>query len=399
MSFKRLFPAYDGAAGLMNIADELSRRMLHFPEERTQKNLEDFSMAKVCLAKSIRQSSTFDKKGELIGPLRNFCERVCAEPKNANTMDTGLLRQVIFSVAMRAFRRRLVILSLWTTKFERVPLAGTDKMEVRYYPLDTVGSSDYVQANGYQITPNAQTLKREVPVGGIGSGAKIPGIGRKYKGLAYTGWETNRLPFLNRAVLATMAGEQLAVDVVNDVISANVTNAYFGPFTWMGPAAALNLDTVTQFEQTANRLDWPDNVRSIVLDSSYYANLNSDPSVKSYLKIGSTEPIQKAKIGRLLSFDVYQNPRLPATVDGVLAGWISLPNAVLFASAPVLPSPGEAHRMLLHDAYIDDESGLSLVYKIWGDPMVDTDYEVLECSYGSAPGELAALKRLVSQGN
>jgi hypothetical protein len=39
---------------------------------------------------------------------------------------------------------------------------------------------------------------------------------------------------------------------------------------------------------------------------------------------------------------------------------------------------------------------LTLEYRRWGDPDIDTAKQVIECNYGFGLGEEAALKRIVS---
>src|SRR5579862_438283 len=275
------------------------------------------------LSQVINSLKKYDSEGHLTGPLRQMWDAWAAQPatapRNANTMSSGLLRQVILSEVMRAFRRRLVSLTFFAHVFQNVPLEGTDVIQVPYYPLDTVASQDFVAANGYQITPNAQTLAKSITVGGIG-GAKSPGIGRKYKGLQFSAYEIRRQPWLDIQKLTVMAGEQLALDVLNDIISAWVSNANFGNAVFSGPATAFTADAVaTQLQVAANRADWPEPMRNLVLDTAYYANLLADPYVKAFLNIGSTEPVREAKVGGLYGFEnTIQNPRIPQTGDASL---------------------------------------------------------------------------------
>ena len=48
---------------------------------------------------------------------------------------------------------------------------------------------------------------------------------------------------------------------------------------------------------------------------------------------------------------------------------------------------------------VDEDTGLAFEYKYWGDLNADSDREIIESNYGSGLGELAALKRLVANGN
>jgi hypothetical protein len=44
----------------------------------------------------------------------------------------------------------------------------------------------------------------------------------------------------------------------------------------------------------------------------------------------------------------------------------------------------------------DPDTGIYIEYRAWGDPDSDSFKEVIECNYGFAMGEAAALKRMVS---
>jgi len=370
-------------------------------------------------SKTFRMLAQYDSKDNLVGPLREFWDGfaengpsdmmddfaavalgVPREPRNANTMSSGLLRQIIFNEIMRAYRRRLAPLEVFAHTFNSVPLAGTDIVQVPYYPLDAVGSQEFIAANGYQITPNATTSAiGNIQVGGMGAGV-APGRGRKYKGLQFSAYEILRQPWLNIQMLSRLAGEQLALDIVTDVIGTQVIHANFGDALFSGPPAALNGDWVNLEAQVyCNRADWPEAARSIVLDSSYFAGLMEDEDLKSFIHYGGAEVVRNAEFKGVYSFErIIQNPRLPASPDGNLKGWISWPSAVLVATANCMPGPGEAHRMLMNHLVVDDQSGMAFAYKRWGDPMFSTDYEIIECSYGSSPGDLARLKRIVAFG-
>lgn len=79
-----------------------------------------------------------------------------------------------------------------------------------------------------------------------------------------------------------------------------------------------------------------------------------------------------------------------------LAGMAVGPSAILCAFAPVEPS--EAMRKLLADyRLVDDrDSGLRLEYKHLVYPDTDEEVQVIECHYGYALGETAALKRIIT---
>jgi len=117
------------------------------------------------------------------------------------------------------------------------------------------------------------------------------------------------------------------------------------------------------------------------------------------LNIGTTDIIREAKIGGLYKFaETIENPIIPVTSDGNLAGWMSYPSAVLVATSPIMPAPGVMKLLMTYDVMIDDQIGTSFEYRYWGEPAADQDREVVESSYGSGLGEQAALRRLTVSG-
>jgi hypothetical protein len=420
------------------MAERMMEPQTYFNSNRgsrpNRRDLETIGENNKRLSQTINSLKKYDGDGNLTGPLRAMWDSWAAmpegsrygagqapvnlqykSPRNANTMSSGLLRQVILSEVMRAFRRRLVPLTYFAHNFQNVPLEGTDVVQVPYYPLDTVASSDFVQATGYQITPNAQTLSKSITVGGAGPSSKTAGIGRKYKGLQFSAYEIRRQPWLDIQKLTVMAGEQLALDVLNDIITAWINSTNFGTAVFSGPAISFTANVVAQkLQVAANQADWPVPMRNLVLDTLYYANLVSDPDVKAFLAYGDVGPIREARLAGIYGFEnTIQNPRIPNSANGFttplsgtpgttndpnLVGWMSWPSAILVATAPIMPAPGEMLRLVTYESVADDQTGLTFSYKYWGDPMFSTDYEIIECVYGSGLGELAALKRLVSSG-
>ena len=352
---------------------------------------------------------------QLIGPLREAWDSFAAgSPRNANAMSTQLLRQVIMSEVMRAFRRQFASLSIFSHNFGNVPLEGTDKMEVPYYPLDTVASSEFTYANGYVIAPNAQTLSKEVFVGGIGNGVATPGSGRKYKALQFTAYEIRRQPWLDIQKLSVMAGEQLAIDVRGDIIGTQINAANFGNAIFTGAAGGFDHTIVGNILLTAAiNAYWPLRGRNVVLAPQYYTNLAIDPGITPLLAIGTTDVLREGIVGGLYGFEsIIHDPLIPvansirggdgaaiAGTDPNLAGFMAWPSAVLVATAPIMPPPGVLKKLVAYEQITDDQTGLSFTYQFFGDETRNRDNEIIECSYGSGLGELKALFRLTSQGN
>lgn len=382
---------------------------------RTRNEREEVGGRAKLISSMVRRIATYDKAtGELTGPLRAMWDKFASSPSNANVMSAPLLRQIIMSEVMRAFRRQFTPLSYFSHNFGNVPLEGTDKMEVPYYPLDTVASTEFTYANGYVITPNAQTLYKEVFVGGIGNGVATPGSGRKYKALQFTAYEIRRQPWLDIQKLSVMAGEQLAIDVRADIIGTQINAANFGNAIWTGAAGGFDHTVVGNVLMVAaNNAFWPKAGRNIVVTPNYHGNLAIDPQLFPYLYSGSTEILDRGIIKNKYGFEnILEDPLLPvansirggdgaavAGTDPYLAGYMCWPSAVLVATAPIMPPPGVLKKLVAYEQITDDQTGLSFTYQFFGDEVRNRDNEIIECSYGSGLGELKALFRLTSQGN
>ena len=316
------------------------------------------------------------------------------------TVSSNLQRQVIMSEAMRAFRRRLLSVSIFSHVFQNTPLQGNDQVVVPYYPLYSTASQRWT-GNGYQFPAGGdQALSKTITVGGAGSANKVAGQDRAYQPMTWSAYLIRRQPWIDVLKLAVMRAEQLAVDVVNDIMTAWILRANFGNAVWPGLPAAFDETVVAQIAGVCKKAMWPDGQRNLVIGTDYWVNLVSSPYVKSYMNIGDTGVIREGRVGGLYGFEeVIENPLIPATADGNLIGFAAHPSALLVATAPIMPAPGELKTMVNYDIIVDDQSSLSFEYKYWGEPWNSADREIIECNYGSGLGELAALKRLVAQGN
>jgi ATP-dependent protease ClpP protease subunit len=361
-------------------------------------------------------SGMTDELPEMIGPLREAWDKFASGsgPRNANTMSAPLLRQVILSETMRAFRRQFASLEIFAHNFQSVPLEGTNYIEVPYYPLDTVASTEFTYANGYVVAPNAQTLNKQIYVGGKGDGVATPGSGRKYKALQFSAYEIRRQPWLDVQKLSVMAGEQLAIDVRGDIFAANINAANFAQAIWTGAANGFDHTVVGNvLLQAAIAAFWPLRGRNVVLAPSYYTNLAIDPAITPLLAIGTTDVLREGIVGGLYGFEnIIHDPKIPvanyirggdgavvAGTDPNLAGFMAWPSAVLIATAPIMPPPGVLKKLVAYEQITDDQTGLAFTYQFFGNELANVDNEIIECTYGSGVGELAALFRLTSAGN
>lgn len=300
---------------------------------------------------------------------------------NANTIDSNLKRTVILDDLMRAFKRRLLMLNVFSTTFNNVPLEGTDKVTVPYYELDTTASVDWVAATGYTFAGDTSVSSRTITINK-----------RKFQSMNFSSDTFRRQPYFNAPQSLQMKVEQLAVDVWTDILSL-VTATNYGVTAFDGEAAAFDSDDLIDLMKKADDADWPDIGRACVLGTAHKAALLKDDDLKSALHSGSDQALRQGATGRLFNFDMFFSPRIPANSEN-LAGFICMPQAALVATAPIAPAPGVRNRLLSYELVVDPDTGIAFEYRYWDDADKDTDREVVECSYGYVKGNGDALKRI-----
>jgi len=300
-------------------------------------------------------------------------------PLNANTIDTDLKRNVILSDIMRAFKRRIINLNVFSTVFRNVPLEGTNKVAVPFYENDTTSSTDYNASNGYVMGGNTDTGSRDVTINK-----------RKYIPMDFTSDEFRRQPYFKPEMNMMLKAEQLAIDVWNNVLTVLTQSNYSAaPVSDIAPAS-FDIDNIVDFAEKADGLDWPEMGRSLILGHEYKASLLKDTDLRHALNSGSTAALRDGSTGNLVGFDLFYSPRIPTNSQN-MQGFYCLPSAVLVATAPILPAPGVMNDLLNYDVVVDPELGISFEYRYWGDADTDTDKQVVECNYGFDRGNEKAL--------
>jgi len=158
---------------------------------------------------------------------------------------------------------------------------------------------------------------------------------------------------------------------------------------------------------------WPISGRNVVLAPSYYTNLTIDPGITGWLQLGTSQLLREGVVGGLYGFEkILYDAKIPVAnyiqggsgtltngSDPYSAGFMAYPSAILIATAPIMPPPGVLKKLVAYEQITDDQTGLAFTYQFFGDETRNRDNEIIECTYGSGLGELAALFRLTSQGN
>lgn len=304
---------------------------------------------------------------------------------NATTIASDLKRIALMAGdGLMAFKRRILPVRIFSTVFQNVPLEGTNEVAVPYLPLFTTAAVNFVQGTGYQFAANRQIDSRKVTVNK-----------RKYQPFEFNSAELNRQPYFNLVKFIEQGAEQLAVDVFGD-IATGITIANFANVAKAELPDSFTTDDVIDIRAACNALNWPTVGRALVLDDPYETALLKDSDLKNADKSGSDAALRNGSIGSIAGFrEIYANNNIPTNSEG-LRGFATLPSAMLVALAPIMPGPGVRKQLVSYDVVTDPDTGLSFEYRYWGDATQDVDREVIECNYGFAAGEGAALLRITN---
>lgn len=297
----------------------------------------------------------------------------------------GLQVTEILDAALLAFRRQILPIRIFANAWRKgqAPLRKGQTMTVPYYPLETAASTDFVPANGYVFTgagPNVES--REVTVNK-----------RKYQPLVTTSAELGRYNF-DPVQLGKMKGAKLGLDVVNDILSL-ITAANYGAAAFTGAASTFDADDVADMQLACALANWPKEMRSLVISETYNNALVKDNAIQAFYASGTTDPLYEGRMPRLNGFDVVDSNEVPANGENLI-GFAAYPSAILVGFSPIEPAPEVLNQLTAYEVVEDPETGIFLEYRAWGNAQMDAAYEVIECNYGYAKGEAAAIKRMVS---
>lgn len=320
---------------------------------------------------------------------------------NTNNIDAELQRVVILQEMLEEFAVILLPLQDFSVVFNNVPLEGTDKVAVPFFPLQAAASNSWDPTAGYNTFADTNEQMRDVAVGGSGANAAAnTAKDRKYIGMKFQSYELRRQPYLNLQKLAVQNARKLGVDIFSDIVSRVITAGNFGVSIKSVAPQLFTGDDIADLWENATGRNWPETGRSLTLTHTYKTPLLKDPTFKQYLAYGSTDPLRKAQIQEAYGFeDIHIVPNLvnysPAGQN--LVGWIAWMYAVLIATSPIMPTEEVRQLLTRYDVVVDPSTGIAFEYRRFGDTTLDQTKEVVECSYGASLGVASALARLTSQ--
>ncbi len=312
--------------------------------------------------------------------LKNRME-ITSVINSTNTVPSELKRSAVLAEVITDFARLVSPLSLFSSVFRDVPLQGTNKIEVPYFPLDATASTAWNASTGY-AAGNTTTSFIEIEVDK-----------RPYQGASFTSDELNRQPFLKSVELMRQKVSKLSYDVWADVLSL-VTAANYGAAAFTGPSSSFDSEDMIDLKAAVK--EWPEGRRALFIDSDFDANLMKDVGFKPAYAVAADAMIRDGRLyPNIFGFNYITLPTIPSNSEN-LVGFVVRPEAILFAMSPIQPSPDVIRSGTHYEMVVDPATGITLEYRRFGNSVLDNSQSYVECNYGRAKGLGAALKRIVA---
>jgi hypothetical protein len=305
-----------------------------------------------------------------------------------NVIDADLNLNTFLDSALMAFKAAIMPITVFATRFNNIVLKGTDKVDVFYYPIDTQAAKDFSYDTGYVFDEDTNTAKREITIDN-----------RKYVSMGLTSRDLARLPALNAEILGRLKGENLAYQILMDIMSV-ITHANFATDGLV--SSTFDSDDVIDISTIASTLTttqdgggtrptpWPKNGRGLVVNETYHGKLLKDTAFKSAQNMASDQAIRTATLPNILGFQYADSAAVPDNGEN-LVGFAAYMSAVLVGFSPIEPAAGVRKQLVDYRAVSDTDTGITLEYRSWGSPDYDTEKRTIECNYGFDVGEGKAL--------
>jgi len=298
----------------------------------------------------------------------------------ALTASASLKLDKVLNMVLVAFKRRLAPITQFSTRFQAGELPRDHYLQVPFIPLEQLASKDFDKTVGYQ-TADFNIETRQIPVNR-----------RKYQALQFTTADLLGLPAEVLAEAMIAKADKLAADVTADIFSL-ITEANFGAAALSAADGVFDADSLADLSVACGTANWPTVGRQVIIDEAWGRQLLKDPALRNAQASGSTATLREGTIGRVSGFDVTGVPNLPDNGQ-LLKGIAAYKYGILVASAPMEPT-AEVKRLLTdYRLATDEQTGLTLVYRSWGDADMDVAKKVIEIGYGFDKGDANQIKRL-----
>jgi hypothetical protein len=279
--------------------------------------------------------------------------------------------------ALMPFMANLMPVSSLSTNFGPQPSDKGDTVRVPLVGAPT-GSSDF--AGDY--TANADSTVTTIPVT----------LNRhKFKTVHVTAREASETAMDVLDTLVETAAQQLAQDVLLDIMSVITLGNFGAPIAALAPTA-FDYKKVLSLREACGNAKMPPNPRSLVLDSGYYTNMLADDVVAKSFNLNLNAPaVTEGMVKRIAGFNLHETTLIPSDHAEKLVGFAAHSSAVAVAMRYLQPVADYQQA----GAVTDPATGMTFGYLRFTDTRANKVFVTLECLYGFTLGKTDALKRIV----
>lgn len=184
---------------------------------------------------------------------------------------------------------------------------------------------------------------------------------------------------VNLEMFGRQQGAKLAGAILRDILSAIVVGAF--PQTLViGAAAGFDSSAVAGIRKAGNKLFWPAIDRSLILSSDYAAAVLNDSAIRFAYALGSTTPHTEGILPRYMGFNLFETTVIDTgTADPNLVGLALVPNSMAVAMRYL---PPQSNEVLTESMSITNDSGMTLGYRSWYDPVLARQTIAIDANYG-----------------
>ena len=328
-----------------------------------------------------------DKYNELLEENKDFLRQFLL--RNEVTTSSPLKVDYIFKTkVLEDFVKVIIPLSdIFTTIFKNVPLEGTNKAQIPYYPNDTQEVKDFHYRGtnggvneGYQWDGSYNVGNKEIELDC-----------HKYVDLKYTDKAIAEMPLIALERIFGKKAANLGYKSWRYFLEKITPTNYNQVFPTNNNGIALNKftqDALVDLKTVCDKLEWPDAGRSLVMNADYGNNLLKGRVLQTSDATG-TLILTKGTIKELTNFELTNCVNLPDS--NKLVGFASVMDSLFIINQPIRP---DAAIPMSYQVFTDPATGLSIELCKSGDPKYREVNISMDVHFGARVGRDKALIRI-----
>lgn len=317
--------------------------------------------------------------------------------RNEITVDSGLKRDYIMkNIVLEEFAKIMTpVADVFCTTFKNVPLEGTSKARIQYYPDDAQAVKDFYYRGKHPSQANNPAYEGYQWDGAYEVGEVDVDLDcHKYVDLRYTDKALSEASFVDMQRILDKKAANLAYACWLWLLNKITASAYSQVYPEGGTGIALNkwnYDAIVDLKTQLDLINTPFAGRSLVMNATYANQLLKGRVLQSSEAIGAIL-LTKGSIKELTGFELIPSVNLPNNGEK-LVGFATVAESLFVINQPVRP---DSVIPMQYQVYTDPNTGLSLEWTKSGDAKMREVNVALEVHMGAKAGNPKALTRIIS---